>query len=239
MMGESGHSGVDRGVVHVIDDDEPVRQAIELLLLSAGYSAQAHRSGVAFLEALADLNMQTIGCVLTDVRMPGLDGISLLIRLRKIGFMHPVIVMTALGDITTAVQAMKAGAEDFIEKPFDDEALLGLIAAALVHREAGRAGASAPEASPLPERSTEAIRQIAALSAREREVLDLLAAGKPNKLVAYELGISQRTVEMHRARLMGRLGVRSLAEAVRIAVRVEMSGDDLPAAFVVEPGGVD
>jgi two-component system response regulator FixJ len=146
------------------------------------------------------------------MRMPGLDGLQLLHRLKQRRFRQPVIVMTAHGDISTAVKAMKAGAVDFVEKPFDDDVILAAIGAALKPAAAQRPGA--------------AVSRISGLSAREREVLDLLVAGKPNKLIADELGLSPRTVEVHRARLMTRLGVGSLAEAVRIAVRAELGLPD-------------
>ena len=153
-----------------------------------------------------------MGCVLTDVRMPGLDGLELLRQLKQGGFRRPVVVMTAHGDVPMAVRAMKAGAADFVEKPFDDEALLAATEAALGRRAGHRCrrGGRCRE------------ERIASLSPREREVLDLLVAGKPNKLIARDLGLSPRTVEVHRARLMARLGVGSLAEAVRLAVHAEL-----------------
>lgn len=205
--------------VHVIDDDA-VRRAIGMLLRSADVSFVAHASAAAFLDAMAAGPEMPIGCVLTDVRMPEMDGLALLRRLRQLGFPAPVVVMTAHGDIATAVQAMKDGAADFIEKPFDGEVLLASVRAAF-------AAAAAPD--PDPERmaqngQAEAAARLAALSAREREVLDLLVAGKSNKMVAQDLGLSPRTVEVHRARLMARLGVRSFAEAVRLAVQADMSG---------------
>ena len=197
--------------VHVIDDDEAVRRALAMLFRSAGIPAETHPSGLAFLEALPSFREEAVGCVLTDVRMPGLDGLELLRRLKQGGFRRPVVVMTAHGDVSTAVRAMKAGAVDFVEKPFDDEALLASVGAALKPTPAsGPAGAG------------DAAARIAALSPRERDVLDLLMAGKPNKLIARELGLSPRTVEVHRARLMARLGVGSLAEAVRLAVQAEL-----------------
>jgi two-component system response regulator FixJ len=223
-------------VVHVLDDDEAVRRGVSLLLQSACIPTVTHASGTAFLNALANLNESDIGCVLTDVRMPGLDGVALLEHLKAAGFSRPVVVMTAHGDVATAVRAMKAGAVDFIEKPFDDEMLLDVIERAVAIHGAGRGHDSRsghdlgravlPDglAAAHPE-VVEAARRMAELSPREREVLALLVEGKPNKLIAYELGISQRTAEVHRARLMARLGVRSLAEAVRLAVKAELAGD--------------
>jgi two-component system response regulator FixJ len=212
-------------VVHVIDDEEEVRWAVETLLMSAGMAVQTHPSGLAFLDALPGLG--SVGCVLTDVRMPGLDGLELLQRLRQQGFRRPVIVMTAHGDISTAVRSMKEGALDFVEKPFDDEALLAIVRVALSAPESTEAsgGMELPSsrggAGSNP-RAAEAAARIAALSPREREVLDLAMDGKPNKVIGYELGISMRTVEVHRMRLMARLGVGSLAEAVRLAVWAEL-----------------
>ena len=211
----AGRRGADPGpssrVVHVVDDDDAVRRALAMLFRSAGILAETHPSGFALLEALPSFHEGAIGCVLTDGRMPGLDGLQLLRRLKGGGFRRPVVVMTAHGDVSTAVRAMKAGALDFVEKPFDDGALLAVVEAALgTSQAAGAAGAD------------DAAERVAALSPREREVLDLLIAGKSNKLVARDLGLSPRTVEVHRARLMARLGVGSLAEAVRLAVQAEL-----------------
>lgn len=196
--------------VHVIDDDAAVRRALEILLRSGGIPVETHASAFAFLEALGARRAESVGCVLTDLRMPGLDGLGLLHRLKALGFRRPVIVMTAHGEVSTAVVAMKAGAADFIEKPFRARDLLALIRTML--------------AAPQPAAEADAAARIASLSPREREVLDLLVAGKPNKLIARELGLSPRTVEAHRARLMERLGVGSLAEAVRLAVQAEIGG---------------
>jgi two-component system, LuxR family, response regulator FixJ len=215
VSGAAGRGGADPGpasrAVHVVDDDDAVRRALAMLFRSAGIAVAAHPSGSAFLEALPSLGGDAVGCVLTDVRMPGVDGLELLRRLKEGGFRPPVVVMTAHGDVSTAVRAMKAGAADFVEKPFDDEALLAAVGAALGAARAPAAGVS-----------DDAAERIAALSPREREVLDQLVAGKPNKHIARDLGLSPRTVEVHRARMMARLGVGSLAEAVRLAVRAEL-----------------
>jgi two-component system response regulator FixJ len=197
-------------VVHVIDDSAAVCQAIALLLLGEGLSVAIHSSGTAFLEALPSLRPQSIGCIITDIRMPGLDGLALLRRLREQGVCQPVVVMTAHGDIALAVQAMKAGATDFLEKPFEDALLLDIVKSALHLPALVPAGADAVE-NPAD--------RIALLSTREREVLDLLVTGKPNKVVARMLGISPRTVEAHRARILERLRVRNLADAVRLAMQ--------------------
>ncbi|MBS0642805.1 MAG: response regulator [Proteobacteria bacterium] len=207
--------------IHVVDDDDAVRRAVALLLETAGWATATHESGNAFLGALPGLEEDLIACVLTDVRMPGLDGVALVQHLRKAGFARPIVVMTAHGDVTTAVHAMKSGANDFIEKPFDDDTLLAMIDTAMQATASGQGSAGAVSRETL-----EAVRRLSTLSPREREVLDLLVSGKPNKLVAHQLGISQRTAEVHRARLMERLGVRSLAEAVRLAVSAQLAGGE-------------
>ena len=174
--------------VHVIDDDEAVRRALAMLLRSAGFGVETYASGPVFLDALATPGGARPGCVLTDVRMPGLDGIELLLRLREHGVRTPVVVMTAHGDVATAVRAMKAGAADFVEKPFDDEALLAALGAAL--DEAARPGGAA-----------EAAARIASLSPRERQVLELLTAGKSNKQIARDLGYTVVERDIARAEL--------------------------------------
>ncbi|SHK30742.1 two component transcriptional regulator, LuxR family [Roseomonas rosea] len=212
-----------RSVVHVIDDDEDVLWSVATLLTSYELEVETHPSAVAFLAALPGLAEP--GCVLTDVRMPDMDGMELLRRLREGVFRRPVIVMTAHGDVSMAVRAMKDGAFDFIEKPFSDEALFAIVKAALAlppHEEAP-AGELPAEGTLRPEVSR-AVALIATLSPREREVLDLAMEGKPSKIIAHELGISPRTVEVHRLRLMARLGVGSLAEAVRLSVWADMAG---------------
>jgi two-component system response regulator FixJ len=197
-------------VVHVIDDSAAVCQAIALLLLGEGLSVAIHVSGTAFLDALPSLRPQSIGCVITDIRMPGMDGLALLRRLRELGLRQPVVVMTAHGDIAMAVQAMKAGATDFLEKPFEDAVLLNIVRTAL----------HMPTLTPAESEASEnPTGRITLLSTREREVLDPLVTGKPNKVVARLLGISPRTVEAHRARILERLRVRSLADAVRLAIQ--------------------
>ena len=196
-------------IVHVVDDDAEVRRSLERLLDSAGLRALSYESPFAFLDAAAGLSA---GCVLLDVRMPGMDGLELQARLDKLEVALPVIVMTGQGDVQTAVRAMKAGAVDFIEKPFNDESLLNAIETALAR--AGR-----------PDRAHEAgeaTQRIAELTPRERQVLDALVAGHQNKVIAHDLGISVRTVEVHRARMMERLGVRQLAEAIRLSVMAGM-----------------
>jgi two-component system response regulator FixJ len=217
-------SGVTASV-HVIDDEEEVCWGIATLLMSASLDVTTHVSGRAFLDRLPALPKDRIGCVLTDIQMPDLDGLELLGQLNSQGFQRPIVVMTGHGDVSTAVRAMKAGAFDFIEKPFDDNALLAIIWAAI-----GTPGADDPSGAPRgtgqggvkDPRVAEAASRVAALSPREREVLGLALDGKPSKIIAYELGISARTVEVHRTRMLTRLGVGSLAEAARLAVWAEM-----------------
>jgi two-component system response regulator FixJ len=191
--------------IHVVDDDAGVRRALERLLRVAGFTPVTYATTSAFLDATDKLSP---GCLLLDVRMPGMDGLRLQEKLNELGRSMPVIIMTGNGDVQTAVRAMKAGAVDFIEKPFDDEALLIALEAAL-----------AKTAKIDRERaSAEAVGRLAQLSTREREVLEALVAGHPNKVIAGDLGISARTVEVHRARMLQRLGTHRLADAIRLAV---------------------
>lgn len=208
------------GVVHVIDDEVAVLHAVSLLLRSAHIPVAVHASAALFLAALAHGDASDIGCLLTDLRMPEMDGIALLGRLREVGFRRPVIVMTAHGDISTAVRAMKVGATDFIEKPFDEEELLAMLARARAMASDVPAEDAAGEA-----RLLDAACRVPGLSPRERQVLRGLVAGQPNKVIARNLAISPRTVEAHRARLMARLGAHSLAEIVRIAILAGLGGD--------------
>jgi two-component system, LuxR family, response regulator FixJ len=194
--------------IHIVDDDAAVRRSLQRLLSSVGHETASYDSALALLEAMP---LPPDGCLLLDVRMPGMDGLELQARLNRLGFRLPVIVITGHGDIRTAVQAMKAGAVDFIEKPFDEEPLFTAIDAAL-EQELADPGI------------VEAVRRIATLSPRERQVLDALVAGRPNKTIAVALGLSVRTVEVHRAHMLERLGVETLAEAVRLAVMAGMAG---------------
>jgi two-component system response regulator FixJ len=197
----------DEAVVHVVDDDLAVRQSLAFLLASGGLAVRLHESAVAFLEGVSDPS----GCILTDVRMPGMDGIELLRQLKARGFKVPVIVMTGHADVPLAVEAMREGALDFIEKPFDDELLLKAVRGAL-ERHAEVAERSA-EVRDVGER-------LASLSEREQDVLTGLVAGKANKVIAHDLGISPRTVEIYRANLMKKMHARSLSELVRMALLV-------------------
>jgi two-component system response regulator FixJ len=193
-------------IVHVIDDDAEVRQSLAFLLSTVGLAVRVHPSATAFLETLPDVQD---GCVVTDVRMPGIDGIELQRRLKAKGVALPVIVITGHGDIALAVEAMKAGAVDFIEKPFEEEALLAAIRTALSRRAGDREHAN----------RVAAVRErLALLSARERQVLDGLVAGKPNKVIAHDLGISARTVEIYRANVMTKMQADSLSALVRMTL---------------------
>ena len=193
-------------VVHVIDDDAAVRQSLAFLLSTAGLAVRVHESAVAFLDALPEAQD---GCIVTDIRMPGMDGLDLQRRLRANRIGLPVIVITGHGDVALAVEAMKAGAADFIEKPFDDEILLAAIQLALTrHADSARRDAQFADVR----------GRLALLSLREREVLDGLVAGKPNKIIAHDLGISARTVEVYRANVMTKMQADSLSALVRMVL---------------------
>jgi two-component system response regulator FixJ len=204
----------EKAVVHVIDDDEASRQSLAFLLQTAKIDVQTHRSAAIFLDQLPNLNAD---CIITDVRMPGLSGIDLLRRLRELNVAAPVIVITGHGDVPLAVEAMKIGATDFFEKPFDDEALLASVRSALQHQEGDKRRDMA---------RAEIDSRIAALSNRERDVLVGLVAGRANKLIAYDLGISPRTVEIYRANLMNKMQAGSLSELVRMALVAGLAGAD-------------
>lgn len=191
--------------IYVVDDDEAIRRSLSFLLKTSGYAVRLFEGGTVFLKEAAGLEP---GCVLLDVRMPDIDGLEVQRELRARGIMLPVVIMTGHGDIDMAVAAMKAGASDFIEKPFEKAALLGCVEAARLLSAAGR-GAGA--------RAEDARARLNVLTDRERDVLDGLVEGLPNKTIAFDLGISPRTVEIHRANLMQKLEVKSLAEALRIA----------------------
>jgi two-component system response regulator FixJ len=192
--------------VCIIDDDDAMRDSLVFLLDTAGIAARAYDSAAAFLgEAPADQP----ACIVTDVRMPGMTGTELLRRLKESGSRTPVIVMTGHGDVALAVEAMKLGAVDFIEKPFADEVLLGAVRSAIERRTSN--------AEVEAERAAVAAR-LATLSARERQVLDGLISGNPNKTIAFDLGISPRTVEVYRANLMTKMQAGSLSDLVRMAL---------------------
>ncbi|HKT14315.1 MAG TPA: response regulator transcription factor [Allosphingosinicella sp.] len=207
---------VDNGrVIHLVDDDEAIRRSAGFMLKTSGYVVKPYASGVELLKQARQLDG---GCILLDVRMPGMDGLEVQRELHGRGISLPVIVMTGHGDVAVAVQAMKAGAVDFIEKPFEKATLLHAI----------DEGFSRIEHSQRSEaRAQEAQVRLEALTGREREVLHGLVRGLPNKTIAYDLGISPRTVEIHRANLMTKLKVASLSEALRIAFAAGMGEEEV------------
>ena len=196
-------------IVHLVDDDEAIRRSASFMLKTSGFSVQTFVSGVELLKERA----LTPGCILLDVRMPGMDGIEVQQALRARGVALPVIVMTGHGDIDVAVQAMKHGAVDFIEKPFEKAVLLEAIEEGFARLE---------NADRSQARATEARVMLQALTPREKDVLRGLARGHPNKTIGFDLGISPRTVEIHRANLMTKLEVASLSGALRIAFAAEL-----------------
>jgi len=202
------------GLVHVIDDDDALRDSLAFLLRTAHIEVRDYSSASAFLEALPDLNLS---CIITDVRMPGLSGIDLLKRLKDLKINVPVIVITGHADVPLAVEAMKFGATDFLEKPFDDEVLIASVQSALRNRQG--------ESKRHTERAAIESR-LADLSNRERDVLIGLVAGRANKQIAFDLGISPRTVEIYRANLMDKMKAASLSDLVRMALIAEIVGRD-------------
>ncbi|MEJ7928077.1 response regulator FixJ [Sphingobium sp. AN641] len=191
--------------IYIVDDDDAIRRSLSFMLKTGGHAVRSFSGGADFLKDVAGLEP---GCVLLDVRMPDIDGLEVQRELRARGILLPVIIMTGHGDVGMAVAAMKAGATDFIEKPFEKAALLEAIDAAVAQIAAHKDGAT---------RGREARARLNVLTDRERDVLKGLVDGLPNKSIAYDLGISPRTVEIHRANLMQKLSVRSLSEALRIA----------------------
>jgi two-component system response regulator FixJ len=202
----------ETAIVHVIDDDDALRDSLAFLLRTADLEVMSHSSAAAFLDSLP---LKGLTCIITDVRMPGLSGIDLLRRVRELGIEVPVIVITGHGDVPLAVEAMRFGAIDFLEKPFDDEILLRSVRAAL-RQQAGAAKRQSERA--------EIENRLATLSPRERDVLGGLVAGRANKQIAFELGISPRTVEIYRANLMDKMQAGSLSDLVRMALIVGMLG---------------
>src|SRR5262245_55331139 len=199
-------------VVHVIDDDEAVRQSLAFLLRTARIDVKTYESAAAFL---ATRPPTRAGCIITDIRMPDVSGIDLLRRLSELKVSTPVILITGHGDVPLAVAAMKLVAGDFFEKPFDDEALLSAVRSALT-------GAMADD-----NRSAERAQideKLAALSNRERQVLEGLVSGHPNKTIAYDLGISPRTIEIYRANVMTKMEATSLSDLVRMALTAGVLG---------------
>jgi two-component system response regulator FixJ len=203
----------DKGKVYVIDDDEAMRDSLSFLLDSAGFNVTLFESALNFLDALPGLDF---GCVVSDVRMPGVDGIELLKRMKLDRSTFPIVIMTGHGDIPLAVEALKLGAVDFLEKPFEDDRLIAMIEAAI--RQAETAAKSEAITHDIAGR-------IATLSPRERQVMDGLIAGLSNKLIAREYDISPRTIEVYRANVMTKMQANSLSELVRLAMRAGLLGD--------------
>jgi two-component system response regulator FixJ len=201
-------------VVHIIDDDEALRESLAFLLRTAKLEVKSFDSAKAFLEALPDASL---ACVITDVRMPDLSGIDLLKRLKELKVGVPVIVITGHGDIALAVEAMKIGAADFIEKPFNDDLLLASVYAALDHQR---------DQTKRDAERAEIEHRLSTLSPRERDVLAGLIEGRANKQIAFDLGISPRTVEIYRANLMNKMQADSLSNLVRMALIAQLHGSD-------------
>lgn len=202
-----------KGNVYVIDDDEAMRDSLNFLLDSAGYRVTLFETATSFLEALARLEF---GCIVSDVRMPGIDGIELLKRMKAAGSKFPILIMTGHGDVPLAVEAMKLGAVDFLEKPFEDDRLTAMIESAI--RQA--------DTSARTEALTQDIAaRIASLSPRERQVMEGLIAGLSNKLIAREYDISPRTIEVYRANVMTKMQANSLSELLRLAMRAGLLND--------------
>ena len=196
----------DGATVHLVDDDDDVRRALAFLLGTAGLSVRVYESADSLV---AKLPTVTEGCIVSDVRMPGMSGLQLLHVLKEKQVDVPVVIMTGHADVALAVEAMKAGAMDFLEKPFDDDALLRAVDTALNRRQA-------PQKNDA--NMAEARARLATLSEREGQVLDGLLKGHPNKTIAYDLGLSARTVEVHRANVMRKMAVSSLSELVRLSL---------------------
>jgi two-component system response regulator FixJ len=196
-------------VVHVVDDDDSARHSLEFLLECAGFKVRSFASAVDFLEAARGIER---GCIVTDIRMPQMSGIELIARLKEMEIRDPIIVITGHADVPMAIQALKQGVADFIEKPFSDEVILDAIRAAL---------ARASDEHEREAQREEVRARLSSLSQREREVLDGLIEGHANKVIAYDLGISARTVEVYRANVMAKMQVRSLSELVRMVTLAE------------------
>ena len=196
-------------LVHLVDDDEAIRRSAGFMLKTSGFHVRSYESGLELLKSPHELEP---GCILLDIRMPGMDGLEVQQALKSRGILLPAIIMTGHGDVSLAFQAIKAGAVDFIEKPFEKAVLIAAIEQGIARLERSSAN---------QDRADEASVRLKVLTPREREVLDGLAKGLPNKTIAYDLGISPRTVEIHRANLMNKLDVRSLSEALRLALAAQ------------------
>ena len=199
----------EQRLVHLVDDDAAIRRSVSFMLKTAGLQVRTFEAGTELLKAASDLEE---GCILLDIRMPGMDGLEVQQELQGRGVALPVVIMTGHGDVSLAVKAMKAGAVDFVEKPFAKETLVAALEEGFRRLERNEA---------TDDRARDAAIRLQALTPRERDVLEGLAKGLPNKTIAYDLGISPRTVEIHRANVMSKLAVRSLSEALRIAFAAE------------------
>jgi two-component system response regulator FixJ len=197
---------IDKYVVHIVDDEEPVRKSLAFLLTMTGFTVRVHESATSFLRAAPSVGN---ACLVTDLRMPDMNGVDLLEKLKEIGVAIPAVVITGHGDVPMAVAAMKAGAVDFIEKPFEDEVLVDAIK---------RAASQLEESAASVEDTVTLRARLEGLSARERQVMSAVVAGLPNKTIAYDLGISPRTVEVHRANIMSKMQARNLPELVRMSI---------------------
>lgn len=202
-----------KGNVYVIDDDEAMRDSLNFLLDSAGYTVTLFETATSFLESLPKLEF---GCVVSDVRMPGIDGLELLKRMKAANNRFPILIMTGHGDIPLAVEAMKLGAIEFLEKPFEDERLTAMIETALRQAEPAARNEAATQ---------DIAARVATLSPRERQVMEGLIAGLSNKLIAREYDISPRTIEVYRANVMTKMQANSLSELVRMAMRAGLLND--------------
>ena len=196
-------------VVHIVDDDAAIRDSLAFLLDTANLRSRTYDSAAALLASAGNL---APGCNVTDVRMPDMNGLEMVRRLTEIGVGHPVIVMTGHADVPLAIEAVRAGVKDFIEKPFDDDALLASVRTAIADQTLAAEHAG---------RNAELRERLASLSARERQVLDGLVAGQANKVIAYDLEISPRTVEVYRANVMTKMQARSLSELVRMTILLQ------------------
>jgi len=203
---------VTKKLIHIVDDEDAIRRSASFMLKTSGYMVETWPSGVAFLK---EARHAEHGCILLDVRMPEMDGLEVQQALNERGITMPVVVLTGHGDVSIAVRAMKAGAVDFLEKPFEKAVLLAAIETAFERLQSNDLQS---------DRAAEATVRLAGLTSRERDVLEGLARGLPNKTIAYDLGISPRTVEVHRANLMAKLEVRSLSDALRIAFAAGLGG---------------
>ena len=205
---------MDKRIVHVVDDEEAIRRSIGFMLKTSGFAVHSYSSGDDFLAAVKSAE---VGCVLMDIRMPGMDGLEVHEEMRRRGITLPVVVLTGHGDVNLAVRTIKGGAIDFIEKPFEKATLIHAIEDAFRRIE---------ETNKDQVDADEARTRLAVLTPRERDVLEGLVRGDPNKTIAYALGISTRTVEVHRANLMAKLGRRSLSDVLRLAFAVGIGRDE-------------